>query len=124
MFTVPGTAPPKEGGVPRRNIVPYLDAVASKDGTGNVYLAVINRHQELPVEATVRVSGVTAKAQADVYTLTGAEPNSINGPALTQTVAGGSPDNVVLQHSLWTMDDQKYRFPAHSVTILQWRRQL
>lgn len=120
----PWYSSPKEGGVPRRNIVPYLDAMASKDGMGNVYLAVINRHLEQPVDAAVHVAGLAAKSEADVYTLDGPDSNSINGPSLTQTTSGGSPDSVVIKHTLWTMDAQKYRFPAHSVTILQWRKQL
>jgi len=112
------------GGVPRRNIVPYLDAVASTDNAGGIYLAVINRHLDRPIEATVRVAGLApGAAPADVYTLNGATPNSINGPPLTQTVAGGSPENVEIKHTSWTTDDLKYRFPAHSLTILQWQTQ-
>lgn len=113
---------PKVGSVPRRNTVSYLDAVASTDAKGSIFLAVINRHLEESVEATVRIAGLPAGAPADVYTLDGPAPNSINGPSLTQTVSGGSPDNIEVKHSSWTASDKTYKFPAHSVTILKWQR--
>ena len=106
------------GCVPTRTSVPYLDAIASRDSAGHLYLAVINNHDWSAVESTVVVSGLSATATAQVITITGPSGNAINGAGLTSTTA---PSSISPQASTWTAPASGlYSFPPRSVTILKW----
>jgi alpha-N-arabinofuranosidase len=106
------------GSVAARKDVPYLDVIASKDGAGNVYLAVINRSGERPVEAEIRFANPVS-ANATVMTLAAQSLDAINGPALGPTVRADA--NIDIRSSRWTgKPGATYAFPAASVTIFRW----
>jgi alpha-N-arabinofuranosidase len=106
------------GTVPARKAVPYLDVAASKDGTGGVYLAVINRSGDQPVDADIRIAG-TVSVDAAVMTLAGPLLEAINGPALGSTVQPNA--NIAILTSTWnTRSGSNYRFPPASVTVFRW----
>lgn len=100
---------------------PVLDTVATRDGDGKVYLAVINRDLSNNVAASVAVLGASLAATADVRTLTAPAINAINGNALSPTAIGGVPDAVQPAISKWLRPaDGRYSFPPRSITIFQW----
>ena len=106
------------GTVPARKAVPYLDVAASKDGTGGVYLAVINRSGDQPVDTDIHIAG-TVSVDAAVMTLAGPLLEAINGPALGSTVQPNA--NIAILTSTWNMrSGSNYRFPPASVTVFRW----
>ncbi len=108
------------GAIAARAGVGYLDAVATRDRQGSIYLAVINRNLSQDMQTVVQVDGVRAGVIVDILTLNGPSANSINGPPLTRTTEGGGTDNVKLEALKWTMTATPYRLPAHSVTVMKW----
>ncbi len=108
------------GIVKPRSDVPYLDAVASS-GPGSVYLAVINRNLSQAMQARIDVDGLPPNAVADLTTLAGPGPNAINGPSLSPSTQGGSPDSITQQHAHWNgVNVGVYTFQPTSVTIFKW----
>jgi len=109
----------KVGTVAARAGVPYLDAVASRDESGNLYLAVINRNLRNAVEADIDIPGVS-KGRATVRVLSGPSPRAINGPAFGRTVEPHA--NISIQSSTWEgKSGTRYRFPASSISIFNWK---
>ena len=100
--------------------LPVLDAVASTDQGGTVYLAVINRSLAAPQSAAIQVEGIAGKT-ADVMTLAGPAPNAINGPALSKSTASGAMDNVGVSSSEWGPANSDYTFPPSSLTVFRWK---
>lgn len=110
---------PRVGTVAERAQVPYLDAVASRDDSGNLYLAVINRHLTSPVEAAIDVEGLPAKP-ASVRVLSGPSANAINGSALGNTVEPNA--EISVRESAWEGKlGERYKFPPCSLSIFMWR---
>jgi alpha-L-arabinofuranosidase len=101
--------------------LPVLDAVASTDQDGSVYLAVINRSLVAPQNATVQVQGVAEGKAAEVRTLAGPAPNAINGPALSRSTSSGPMDNVAVTSSEWGSTTSNYTFPPSSLTVFRWK---
>ena len=108
------------GTVEPQHRVPYLDAVASTDGRGSVFLAVINRNLTQPVLGTVDIDGVDANAPPQVTVLGGPAANAINGPALTRTTLPGPLDQVRLRDVERQISNAPHSFQPHSVTVLRW----
>jgi len=109
------------GMVKGRPKVAQLDAVASKDDSGRLYLAVINRNLTNSVGARIEIAGRAGVATAEVLTLTGPSPSAINGPSLGPTVIAGSPDAIRPRRSSWKgVSGSTYAFPPRSVTIFRW----
>jgi hypothetical protein len=91
-----------------------LDAVATLSEAGDkLYLAVVNRNESSEVVSSIRVSGWSAGGAAEVYELNGQDKVAAN--------PFGSTENVNLrERSLATGGPLfVYRFPAHSVTVLE-----
>jgi len=106
------------GTVPARKAVPYLDVAGSKDGTGSVYLAVINRSGDQAIDADIRIAE-TVSVDATVMTLAGPSLDAINGPALGSTVQPNA--NIAIRTSSWNIrSGANYRFPPASVTVFRW----
>ncbi len=101
--------------------LPVLDAVASTDQDGAIYLAVINRSLVAPQNARVQVESVGAGNPADVLTLGGPAPNAINGTALSKSTAAGGVDNVSVASSQWADTNSDYTFPPSSLTVFRWK---
>ena len=89
-----------------------LDAIASTDQDGSIYLAVINRSLTTPQNASVQVQGIAAGNTAEVRTLAGPSPNAINGPALSKSTSSGPLDNVAVTSSAWVTTNSDYTFPS------------
>jgi alpha-N-arabinofuranosidase len=100
--------------------VPYLDAVATRDSRGLIYLAVINRDLANSIFTTVTVDGLPFGMPVEALTLNGPSEISINGPSLTRTTQQGPINNVTTKATQWTSSDKPYSFPAHSITIMKW----
>ena len=107
------------GTVPARRSVAYLDAVGSRDSSGGVYLAVINRNLTQSLDATISVEGGRA-GEASVKTLGGGSPAAINGPALGSTVEPNA-GICVQSSSVRYKPGLLYSFPPSSITVFKWR---
>lgn len=116
--TGPSVSTPAVGTVPAVNSLAYLDAVASVDAAGRIYLAVINRNNSASIAAAIAVDGLNASTKATVQTLQASQVNAINGTALTATTAPG----VISTHTTtWSPPSNwVYNFPPNSVTVFQW----
>jgi alpha-N-arabinofuranosidase len=108
------------GAIASKKGIPYLDAVASRDSKGMIYLSVINRNLTNAIPAAISVDGVAAGARVNVFTLNGSSVTSINGPSLTHTTQGGPTTNVRIDNTEWTSNGKPYVFPAHSITVMTW----
>lgn len=97
--------------------LPALDSAATLGGDGgDVYLAVVNRSQDKAVSTRIRVNGWRpAVDQAMAYELNGKGWDAFN--------PYGSTANVNIQKRGLEVRDAtfSYRFPAHSVTVLELR---
>jgi alpha-N-arabinofuranosidase len=67
-------------------MLPRVDAMAAKDATGTVWLAVTNLDPTRPVDITARVSGLSART-ASGETLTGPAVDAVNTFEAPKTVA-------------------------------------
>lgn len=80
-----------------------------------LYIAVVNRSEDHPVDTKIRVKGWTpgASSPARVFEINGKDKNAAN--------PFGSSENVNIQEKSWTFTgtEGSYRFPAHSVTVLE-----
>lgn len=89
--------------------VPWLDVLASGDND-TIYLCVINKHPNLPIQTRLNYSGKVNGLLADVY--------EIYSPNLLDANTANNPENIKINEKKWIVDDY-YIFPPHSVTILQ-----
>jgi alpha-N-arabinofuranosidase len=88
--------------------IPYLDVSAMKDGKRCV-IAVVNRHAEKDLTASLSLSGAPSGAAVEIETLNGPSMFSRNGPGNLLVAASKSRLSSV---------PLTYTFPAHSVTII------
>jgi alpha-N-arabinofuranosidase len=88
--------------------IPYLDASAVKDGKRCV-IAVVNRHAEKDLTASLDPAGPPQNAGCEIETLNGPGMFSRNGPGHLE---------VTTSKSQLPSPPQRFTFPAHSVTIL------
>lgn len=66
--------------------LPLLEAEASRDAAGNLYLVVINQSANQAIPASVEITGKSALGNAEVWTLSGKAPNSFNTPETPDAV--------------------------------------
>ena len=96
--------------------LPALDAIAtlSEDGE-TLYLAVINRNVADEVSSTVEIKGWTHRpgTPVQVFVLSGKDKVAAN--------PYGSPTDVNIRETTITVggDSISFKFPAHSVTVLE-----
>jgi alpha-N-arabinofuranosidase len=107
------TTSPETGFNPK---LPALDALATLSRDGHtLYLAAINRDESKDVTANIQVRGWTIQAGAPprVFELNGKDRDAAN--------PFGSAENVNIREQSASIGSIpfSYRFPAHSVTVLQ-----
>ncbi len=110
------------GVVKARRNVPYLDAVASRDSQGAIYLAVINRHpmEKISCMLILDDKGLT---RAKIFSLAARVANAVNGKSLSPSTVGGAADAIALKESNQPLaSGDTYKFPPASVTIIQWEQ--
>jgi alpha-L-arabinofuranosidase len=97
--------------------LPALDAAATLSGDGHtLYLAVVNRSQDQSVSTGIRLSGWRPSSdQVRAYELNGKSWDSFNPYGSTANV-NIRERMVGVQHAAFS-----YRFPAHSITVLELR---
>jgi len=108
---VTGYQPAKKVGV---NFVPYIDcSVTLLEESGNISLAVINRHKEKDIETKINIFGFTSQPNGKIFVL--------NAPNVTEANDFDKPNNVTIKEESISNADANftYTFPAHSVTILE-----
>jgi len=96
--------------------LPALDAIGTLSDDGRtLYLAVINRNEADDLGAEIRIRGWTLepKTPARVFELNGKDKDAAN--------PFGSADNVNIKEKSLAVKrvPLSYRFPAHSVTVLE-----
>jgi len=104
--------------VPWNSKLASLDAVATMDGDGHtVYLAVVNRSQDDPISSRIHLKRwIPARgAQVQVYELNGKSWDAFNPYGGTANV-NILPKTIAIQQATIS-----YRFPAHSVTVLEFK---
>ncbi len=106
------TAPNAPPNAPRLQLT-KLQAEASRDAAGNVYVVVVNRDAIDSVAASVALPGLKEGQQAETWTLNGSTFAAFNTPekpnAVTVTTAKVATENGQLRAT----------FPAHSLTFLK-----
>jgi alpha-N-arabinofuranosidase len=107
------------GSVPAGKNIGYLDVIASKDQSGQLYLAVINRALSKTVPAIVRVDGIPDGASASALTLTAGAANAINGEGLSSSTE--SSNIIPVASDLQTGGTHPLSFAPHSITIIRWK---
>jgi alpha-N-arabinofuranosidase len=111
-------APEYEEGRPQAiGQIPYLDASAtvSEDGQ-TLYLAVINLHDAQPMAAKIQVEGWTPKPAGKMVWLDAAH-------YMTENTFEQPGRVTIREQALAAAASMAHRFPPHSVTILELRRQ-
>ena len=88
--------------------IPYLDVSALKDGK-RLIIAVINRHAEKDLTASLVLGGAPGGAAVEIETL--------NGPGMFARNAPGSLSVTTSKERLPSLPSS-YTFPAHSITVL------
>jgi alpha-N-arabinofuranosidase len=96
---------------------PYIDVSATmdKDAT-QLALAVINRHEDEALEVEISLGDFNPEKKAAVYEINGPYPKAIN--------SFEEPENVKITEKEFTgaASEFTYKFPAHSITLLKFRR--
>ncbi|MFN7999004.1 MAG: alpha-L-arabinofuranosidase C-terminal domain-containing protein [Bryobacteraceae bacterium] len=96
--------------------LPLLDAVATiSSDKRTLYLSVVNRAEDQDVNARVRIQGWTAREGADAAVL------ELNGKDKVAANPFGSTDNVNIRNRSIKVAGPgiSYKFPAHSVTVIE-----
>jgi alpha-L-arabinofuranosidase len=94
--------------------VPYLDVSATlNEGRKALSIAVVNRHRDEPIPATLVVRNAKVASQAKVFEINGASPEVEN--------SFSNPDNVKIVQKGFSGAGEHfdYVFPAHSITLLK-----
>lgn len=93
--------------------LPKLDAEASRDAQGNVYVAVLNQDASDDVTASIQIAAQNGAGQAEIRTL--------NGPRLEAFNTPQNPNAVKIASSTAPFNGGTLRhtFPAHSMTIVK-----
>jgi len=112
-------APEYEEGRPQAiGRIPYLDASATVSDDGRtLFLAVINRHDAEPITARIQVDGWTPNPAGKAVWLEAAHYMTEN--------TFEQPDRITIRERPLdgAAPSMSYRFPPHSVTILELQRQ-
>jgi alpha-L-arabinofuranosidase len=95
----------------RFDSVPYIDASASLDG-GNLVLNVVNRHQDQPMEVTIRLEDKSFSGAVEVSEVNGPDIKAENDFGKTSVAARNSSVNA-------SGASLSYSFPPHSYTQLR-----
>jgi alpha-N-arabinofuranosidase len=94
--------------------LPYLDASVTVDpAAGQLYLSLVNRHREQPLELEVRLFDAAVRAGGTAHVLFHDDPLAMNGPERPENVCWQSRP-VHLEGSRFT-----YELLPHSYTILE-----
>ncbi len=97
----------------KRLQLPKLDAEASRDAAGNVYVLVINQDAADDVPGRVEIAGFTPQGPAEIRTLNGPSFHAFNTPqnldAVQIRTASKPVGNGAFRHT----------FPAHSLTVIK-----
>lgn len=94
-----------------------LDVAATRDRERReITLAVVNRHRDAAIEATIQLDEGFPIGQAAAFEVNGASPEAVNSFA--------QPDAVGVRASAPPVEGGRlrYSFPAHSVTVMRLRR--
>lgn len=129
---------PSVGYVPAVKGVPYLESVASlSTDKKNLYMIVVNKHFTDDIEAEINISGFTAAANAEVWTLTGKGLDANTGTQLFEgagiqwgkqtsvppfnRIDKGGPGEITFESKTFSSAGStfKYVFPKHSVTSIK-----
>lgn len=101
------------GNIPAMPQVPYLSASGTIDRSqGTLSLAVVNRHAQESIPATIDIQGASPGGEAHVW--------EINGPGMDTRNTFDAPDLVTItdKGTLVIQEPLAYEFPAHSVSLL------
>ncbi len=92
--------------------VPAVDAVLTASDDGRFALAAVNRHASRPARIDLQLAGALPAANARLWTVTGAQPDSFNDI--------GHPEDVRLTSSVvrWDPAHPACVLPPHSVNML------
>lgn len=93
--------------------IAYLDVSATRD-QGRWTVAVVNRHAEREITASLALAGVPQDVRVAAETL--------NGPGLFARNTAHEQDVVSIAKRVLPAVPREYRFPAHSVTVLSMER--
>ena len=102
--------------IPEIRAVPYLDVVAAlNDARDRLTLFCVNRNATTATQATVKIGGFVARADAEVETLAGPGPNAVNSEE--------HPDMIRPQRKTRQPGggNFRYTFPPASVTVMHLR---
>jgi alpha-L-arabinofuranosidase len=102
--------------VPFNPQLPAIDAAATLSQDGKTfYLAVINRSEAQDMPTTIRLMNWTPRAGTEVHAW------ELNGKDRDAANPYGSTANVNIREKTFTIERApfSYRFPAHSVTVLE-----
>ncbi|MCE9544118.1 MAG: alpha-N-arabinofuranosidase, partial [Planctomycetia bacterium] len=93
--------------------VPMIDASLTTGPKGQYALTAVNRHDRLPVEIEIRVAGAALPDTAELWTVTGPQPDSFNDV--------GHPADVTLRHKTirWAGGKPLVTLPPHSVSVVR-----
>jgi len=94
------------------NQLPIVDAMMTGDQDGAFALAAVNRHDRLPVEVELKMSFARPAPTAELFTVTGEQPDSFNDV--------DHPQDVNLQRKTfqWDPEHPVVRLPPHSVNAV------
>jgi len=96
--------------------LPLLDSVATLSADQRtLYVAVVNRAEDQDLDTSIRIEGWTPRQGANAPVL------ELNGKDKVAANPFGSSDNVNIRTKSITVTGQTilYRFPAHSVTVIE-----
>jgi alpha-L-arabinofuranosidase len=96
--------------------LPMLDAIATLSGDGKtLYVSVVNRAESHDASASIGIKGWSPK------TGTAARALELNGKDKVAANPFGSSDNVNIREKPVTVSGTSlsYKFPAHSVTVIE-----
>ena len=94
--------------------VPLLDCSATwDDERKQVVLAVVNRSRDRDIDCEISLDGCRVKGEGSVYEINGESVDAVND--------FGTPDRLVTEERPLTDLGERfpYRFPAHSITMLE-----
>lgn len=89
--------------------IPYLDVSATRDG-GRYTLAVVNRHADREIKASLILPGLPQSKRVEVETL--------NGPDMFTRNTAREPERVSIGRQELDAVPGQYAFASHSVTVL------
>jgi alpha-N-arabinofuranosidase len=92
--------------------VPYLDVSAAQSTDGSIVLNVTNRHRDHPLDAVFELESKQFGGEFQVF--------EVNGPDIkAENNFKANPVRTVQKSTTASGSTMKYRFPAHSFTMLK-----